>query len=386
MSTSLSRGALVVLGTLGLGLLAAPTPAHASVPDFPGVAGSQGWVDFSHDNRADWCMLKSTNTLSCTIASGFAFGYTYTTGTVDPGYQAGRAWTDVNGDGRADYCRVVGGWLKNVACTVANTGPNATGFGGTFGSGAIDAGYDAGRAWVDFNDDGKSDYCRVISSRVSCNLSNGGTFANHFDSQPLDPGWDAGRAWADVSGDGKPDYCRVIGSGSQRLRCTLSTGTGFGSEFTSDWLDPGYDAGRAWVDVTGDGKADYCRIVGLGSLSLQCTVSDGGSFGLTFTSGPIDPGYDASRTWVEVNADGKKDYCREVGWSVMRCTLATGSGFAGEFQFTANPAGDSSTRGWADYNGDLQADFCRVAVPYGYCTPSYGTSFGPTYFGPVSYP
>ncbi len=50
-------------------------------------------------------------------------------------------------------------------------------------------------------------------------------------------------------------------------------------------LSQGYDSGRAWVDFNGDGRADFCRIIG-GEVSgyyLACTVSTGEAFGETYT-------------------------------------------------------------------------------------------------------
>jgi hypothetical protein len=46
------------------------------------------------------------------------------------------------------------------------------------------------------------------------------------------------------------------------LACTLSTSVGWGATITSAAVDPGYDDGRRWGDVNGDGRADYCRIIG----------------------------------------------------------------------------------------------------------------------------
>ena len=64
-----------------------------------------------------------------------------------------------------------------------------------------------------------------------------------------------GRAWVDVNGDGKADFCRVAGA----LVCTLSTGTGFGGHAVHPRPGPRLRAGRAWADIDGDGRADYCR-------------------------------------------------------------------------------------------------------------------------------
>ena len=122
---------------------------------------------------------------------------------------------------------------------------------------------------------------------------------------------------------------------SSYVSCTLSTGTGFRQTITSGLIDWGYDTGRAWVDVNGDGKADYCRVVGGPNITnghVACTLSTGTGFGQTIMSPALDWGYDTGRSWVDVNGDGKADFCRRVGGqnnvsSYVSCTLSTGTGF-----------------------------------------------------------
>ena len=123
-----------------------------------------------------------------------------------------------------------------------------------------------------------------------------------FAGCPADLGEIQPTSRVDFNGDGRADYCRVVGiPGNGHVSCTLSTGTGFGSTITSPALDWGYDTGRAWVDVNGDGKADYCRRVGgtnLTSSYVSCTLSAGSAFGATITSPLLDWGYDTGRAWV----------------------------------------------------------------------------------------
>ncbi|HML49810.1 MAG TPA: CHAP domain-containing protein, partial [Propionicimonas sp.] len=96
---------------------------------------------------------------------------------------------------------------------------------------------------------------------------------------------ESNRPRVDFNNDGKADYCRVIGGvPGYRIQCTVSTGTGFGTTYTSTTTDPGYDLGRTWTDFNNDGKADYCRVTGGGSdYRIQCTVSTGTGFGTTYT-------------------------------------------------------------------------------------------------------
>ena len=90
---------------------------------------------------------------------------------------------------------------------------------------------------------------------------------------PTDPGDTGGgasggtstyQATADFNGDGGSDSC-VVTSADAKATCTVRTppaGGTTGVNITySTKVDPGWMAGRAWVDHNGDGKADYCRVV-----------------------------------------------------------------------------------------------------------------------------
>ena len=384
----------------GLGLAAVTTaavvmvgaaPASASSAPIPkAVQASKGWVDFNGDGRADFCRVSDYNYLKCTVSTGTGFGTTYSSASaVDPGYGAGRAWADVTGDGKADYCRVVGVTDKYLNCTPST----ATGFGPTFGSGPVQAGYDAGRAWADATGDGRVDYCRVVDDWgpvLRCTPSTGTGFGSTFGSRGIDPGYDAGRAWTDVTGDGKADYCRVTGGWDKFVHCTPSTGSGFGATFGSGKLDPGYDSTRAWADVNKDGRADFCRGVGTNNR-IVCTLSNGSSFGSDISK-YLDVGYDAGRGWADHNGDGTADFCRAVGpwWDLrLRYDLAYGSGFSTTYTSAVVDPGYDDTRRWADFNGDGRADYCRMvggAYKNLQCTVSTGSGFGTTYTSGVIYP
>jgi RHS repeat-associated protein len=185
------------------------------------------------------------------------------------------------------------------------------------------------------------------------------------------------RWWVDFNGDGKTDYCRAVGNSwgnGSYLGCSLSTGTGLSGEFTvqvpvSDW---GYSDRRWWVDFNGDGKTDYCRAVGNSSGNgsyLGCSLSTGTGLSVEFTvQAPVsDWGYYDRRWWVDVNGDGKPDYCRAVGnsWgngSYLRCSLSTGTGLSGEFtvQVPVSDWGYADRRWWVDADGDGKPEFCRA--------------------------
>ncbi|HVL04560.1 MAG TPA: hypothetical protein VM388_01130 [Acidimicrobiales bacterium] len=158
------------------------------------------------------------------------------------------------------------------------------------------------QATPDFNGDKTADSCAVSDSdrTASCTIktqtiTGTSTSPNVTYRTSLDPGWMAGRAWVDHNGDGKADYCRVVDY--TRLACTVSIapattpasslgsgfGEGFGDTFYSQNLDAGWDDTRTWKDVNGDGKMDYCRITGnfIAGYQAQCTISNGQGFGGT---------------------------------------------------------------------------------------------------------
>jgi len=179
----------------------------------------------------------------------------------------------------------------------------------------------------------------MVDSRVVCTLSTGRNVEDLFagethQSTVLDWGRGTGRAWVDFDGDGKADFCRLTGTENRKNAfavCTLSTGKGFGISVESAPLDWGDDHARAWVDFNGDGKADYCRLIGRDAdQRVSCTLSEGSQFGKTIVSDKIGWGEEGTRLWGDVNGDGKADFCRVIGKAekaLIACTLSNGDAF-----------------------------------------------------------
>ncbi len=140
-------------------------------------------------------------------------------------------------------------------------------------------------------------------------------------AQSARAGWQA-----DFNGDGKPDFCQIATrSGFTGLTCRIA---GTNQIVQSGNLDLGYPEGRAFVDFDGDRKQDYCRVVGNGypTSYVTCTLSDGNAFGATLVSPPLDWGYPETRQWRDANGDGKADFCRVIGnyRDTMACTFSLG--------------------------------------------------------------
>ncbi|MET0103243.1 MAG: RHS repeat-associated core domain-containing protein, partial [Sedimenticola sp.] len=211
--------------------------------------------------------------MSCKISTGTGFGREIRSGYLNSGWDDNnRWWADINGDGKGDFCRMV--WVSpgryQMDCKVSS----GNSFGSEVGTGVIDVGYESNRWWADINGDGLSDFCRLVGSRnqVNCKVSTGTGFGQEIRTGVIDAGYEGHRWWADANGDGLSDYCRLVGgAGNYRVHCKSSTGNGFGSEISTGVIDPGYDHSRWWADVNGDGAADYVRLVG-GSGKYRVTA------------------------------------------------------------------------------------------------------------------
>ncbi|MES9868783.1 MAG: toxin TcdB middle/N-terminal domain-containing protein, partial [Sedimenticola sp.] len=337
-----------------------------------GYDNNRWWVDVTGDGRSDFCRLVGSHgsyRVSCKISTGSGFGAEVSTGVIDPGYAHNRGWADVNGDGRGDFCRLVGGSGKyRVTCktSVGNS------FGAEVSTGVIGPSEDKNPWWwVDFNGDGRSDFCRFVygidnlTYQMSCKISTGTGFGREIRSGYLNSGWDDNnRWWADIDGDGKSDFCRMVwvSPGKYQMDCKVSLGNSFGREIGTGVIDVGYESNRWWTDINGDGLSDFCRLVGSRN-QVSCKVSIGTGFGQEIRTGVIDVGYEGHRWWADANGDGLSDYCRLVGGAGnyrVHCKSSTGNGFGAEISTGVIDPGYDHSRWWADINGDGAADYVRL--------------------------
>ncbi|MEM6794586.1 MAG: SpvB/TcaC N-terminal domain-containing protein, partial [Acidobacteriota bacterium] len=307
-----------------------------------------------------------------------------------PGFDVGgedglRAFADVDGDGRADFCRELGPPdSRYLSCALAG----ASGFQGAELTSALGQRFDFGypdrpRGFHDVDGDGRADYCRIVgnspSEFLSCALASEAGFGLYDFSSPPGLGLGFGgslpRAFTDVNGDGRTDFCRAAGDpGSPALACALAGDSGFeGAEVRSA---AGFDFGypnlpRAFVDVNGDGRSDFCRAVGNWPYPfLSCALSRGDGFvTYGFNSAPGFKWGHGDKPWqfADVNGDGRMDYCRGLGASpnvYLSCALALGSGFGSE-DYISDPTtpfdfgAPDRPRALVDMDGDRRADYCR---------------------------
>src|SRR5581483_2122418 len=192
------------------------------------------------------------------------------------------------------------------------------------------------------------------------------------------PGYanDGTRAYVDVNGDGKADFCRLEGDpGNYYIMCTTNLGAGGDQQYVRTFgfnSGPGYNnpETRAYVDVNGGGKADFCRLGGNpGDYYIMCTTNlgSGGPAQNVVTNGfNSGPGYgnDGTRAYIDIDGDGKADFCRlegDPGNYYIMCTTNLGSGGPAQnvvtTGFNSGPGyNNPGTRAYVDVNGDGKAD------------------------------
>lgn len=122
-------------------------------------------------------------------------------------------------------------------------------------------------------------------------------------------------SWIDFNDDGISDYCSV--DSTQQLFCVLGTKSGGPGErlrLSFGDFDLGYQDGRSWADVDGDGHLDYCRIIGLQNRQgFRCDTGDGRTVSRGYIQAFDDWGYAGSRVWADEDGDRSDDFCRNVG-------------------------------------------------------------------------
>jgi hypothetical protein len=74
--------------------------------------------------------------------------------------------------------------------------------------------------------------------------------------------------------------------------------------------DPGHGFSRSWVDINGDGKDDYCLITGPQRDLLRCYTSLGDQLNATPISASLGGMSGTTFSWTDVNGDGQTDICR----------------------------------------------------------------------------
>ncbi len=209
------------------------------------------------------------------------------------GYPSTRAWIDVNNDGIDDFCRVLslGAGGHVLRCTLSSgRGVDKRYDGQSFETQVRPPDATTRPAWVSMPKDGSKWFCRTIAvakkrGYLSCIPVTGVAFGNEIRSKEIvDLGVPSGRAWVDFNGDGKPDFCTLLEAtpGRGRLSCRILVDDSFNEKpvvsAQMNWRGPSM---RQWIETV-DGKVTFCTVAGPGSQFVDCIVSNGDSFGKTY--------------------------------------------------------------------------------------------------------
>ena len=272
-------------------------------------------------------------------------------GFDDPGYAWSRSWVDFNGDGRSDYCILYAPDADMLACYAA-TEQGFEAVPSTFGVGPTirnNLAYRYGVRWVDVNGDGRSDLCKV-------------------------------RPWVEWR------YSKGIIVDCLSAPSFSSTG-GYSIQIPSVQLryEEWFPQTLYWVDLDADNRSDLCYITVSGDIA--CFVAGDSGFspstswaragvaaGATWTSAPPS---DWPHNFVDFNGDGFPDYCRVDGGGGVRCLLGGRLGFGLEISMPAVPIEHASGAAFVDFNADGKTDFCRPVGSYLRCSLSNGLSWDP---------
>ena len=114
----------------------------------------------------------------------------------------------------------------------------------------------------------------------------------HVRAGPLDPGGPTGRAWVDFDGDGKADFCRVA-SGSAPARCRPAAASARRSRPSASTSASAQAAPGPTSTATARPTIAAASATAAPTPLMQCTLSTGTGFGQTFTSGRIEWGADS---------------------------------------------------------------------------------------------
>ncbi len=172
---------------------------------------------------------------------------------------------------------------------------------------------------IKLNDDYIDDFCFVEYdySKLNCSLSKDGFWGKENISVAFkNIGWKDSYMMADINGDGYTDFCQLVYRWTQLECYTTSVKDGKTSidyAFTSDaqaggYIDGGWPGYRWLIDVNADGRADFCRIIS--KYFFSCLLmGDGGLTPFTYNSTEGLPSYpiDLALYWFDSDGDGFPD-------------------------------------------------------------------------------
>jgi hypothetical protein len=222
---------------------------------------------------------------------------------------------DLDGDGLVDAC---GRSAQGILCAFAGNGYAADLWSPAFArSGAATPG-DRSLAIVG------DAVCGMIEGGVAC--ATAGAPAAMYSTWPTRgaPVWPA-----DLDGDAAADWCMSTTAGPvcglDADRSLTSDGTPWGFAFhvvEGSVVTDGMIADQvhgAVADVSGDGRADLCVVLG---TTVECAISQGHAFGPRFPVLTLPATSTAEALWLgDLDGDGKADPCVDDGVAIY-CTVS----------------------------------------------------------------
>lgn len=180
----------------------------------------------------------------------------------------------------------------------------------------------------------------------------------------------------------------------------LTAPAGVAKEVTSPGVGVGFTWSTSWVDVSGDGRTDYCYLYGTDGDHIGCHFAQpDGSYPATPSLQQfIERTSNGLMWWADVDGDGRPDLCRADAATrqftsayagtktghVVWCRTAASSFTQGPTSTYAihenNPYAPWSRLMFADVNGDRITDLCQVTITvadqYGQVRCRLGSSTG----------
>ncbi|PNQ56220.1 hypothetical protein C1141_13910, partial [Vibrio agarivorans] len=222
--------------------------------------------------------------------------------------------------------------------------------------------------FIDINKDGWTDLCQKYKDGlVRCSLLSKDRDVDSvevdFDlkaelNAKADTSW---AQWVDVKGNSKPQYCRML---DKELRCyEFEVVSGKGVIKTQKYPMLDMSTKKEWIwafDFNGDGRPDICRKNSKNQL-ICSTNKNGKSFSQSHVFDGITWGKSSETWWADIDGNGFQDLCSITNGAKLSCTrFNAGEIVGGKNQIIPiTDFGYKERRWWLDVNGDGAEDFCR---------------------------
>ncbi len=333
------------------------------------------FVELNGDGRLDFVYHSSATTKGAYLNTGS--GWRSTPGYVPPydivttsGQDRGARFVELNGDGRIDFVYRSSATTKGAYLNTGSGWRSTPGYVPPYDI-ATTSGQDRGARFVELNGDGRKDLAYRSSATTKGAYLNTGTgwrSAAAFapPANVVVNAKDQGARFVDLNGDGRQDF--VYRTSSTTKGAYLNTGTGWQS--TPAFTPPseivatnGKDAGTRFVDLNGDGLADF--LYRSSATTKGASLNTGTGWQSTPAFAPpadiVANAKDQGARFVDLNGDGLTDFVYRTSNTTKGAYLNTGTGWVSASAFAppyeiATDGKDQGAR-FVDLNGDGRVDF-----------------------------